>query len=346
MNKKEILQTEQKRNLLKNNFIFLIGVILLVYKGLFLNYLLHLQIERDVVLYTIVVSLFIMCPVINQRNKFAYIYLNVVYVLVTVIIYANFLYYSYSTNFLSFYQIENIKYAKEIGNGLLCIINIKNIMLFWFDNILIMLLSIVAYKKLKKTSYNNKKLKIALILILLLLNIFMVKEKINNIYTSKEYNKSLIVQEASIYYYHYEDAKDYFSTLFMKEEIDEEKLKSIYEENLSEKDTTTDYTGVARDCHVIILQLESLNEYIIGKKVNGKEITPNLNKFFNDNIYFSNMYNQGLGTTADSEFEMENSMYPLENGYVFQKYYGNTWLDIYTTLKGQRILYLIYASKY
>ena len=45
------------------------------------------------------------------------------------------------------------------------------------------------------------------------------------------------------------------------------------------------------------------------------------------------MYNQGLGSTADSEFEMENSMYPLENGYVFQKYYGNTWYDIYSTLK-------------
>ena len=56
------------------------------------------------------------------------------------------------------------------------------------------------------------------------------------------------------------------------------------------------------------------------------------------------MYNQGLGTTADSEFEMENSMYPLENGYVFQKYYDNTWSDIYTTLRNERILYLFYAS--
>ena len=45
------------------------------------------------------------------------------------------------------------------------------------------------------------------------------------------------------------------------------------------------------------------------------------------------MYNQGLGTTADSEFQMANSMYPLENGYVFQKYYANEWLDIYTTLR-------------
>ena len=47
------------------------------------------------------------------------------------------------------------------------------------------------------------------------------------------------------------------------------------------------------------------------------------------------MYNQGLGTTADSEFEMENSMYPIENGYVFQKYYDNTWLDINTVLKNE-----------
>ncbi len=47
------------------------------------------------------------------------------------------------------------------------------------------------------------------------------------------------------------------------------------------------------------------------------------------------MYNQWLGTMTDLEFEMENSMYPLENGYVLQKYYGNIWLDIYTTLRNK-----------
>lgn len=226
-----------------------------------------------------------------------------------------------------------IKYAKEIGNGLLCLVNFKNILLFWFDNILIVALSILVYKKTKKTTYQNKILKTILIAIILLLNIFVIKQKINNIYISKGYNKSLIVQDTSIYYYHYEDAKDYFSSMFIKEKVDEEKLKNAYEVNLNEKTKTTQYTGIAKNKNVIIVQLESLNEYIIGKKVNGKEITPNLNKFFYDNIYCSDMYNQGLGTTADSEFEMENSMYPLENGYVFQKYYDNTWLDIYTTLR-------------
>lgn len=335
MNNKDIYNACLKKllEILKNNFIFIIGTILLVYKGLLLNYLLHLQIKTDVILYTVIASLLIMAPSINKKNKFAYIYLNVIYAISTIIIYANFLYYSYSTNFLSFYQIENMKYAKEIGSGISCIITIKSIFTFWIDNILVAILSILSYKKFKETCYNNKALKIVLILIIIVINIVTVREKIENIYKSEGYNKSLIVKDASIYYYHYEDAKDYFCSMFMKEEIDEEKLKNAYDENVSQKENITEYTAVANDSNVIILQLESLNEYIIGKKVNGKEITPNLNKFFNNNIYCSDMYNQGLGTTADSEFEMENSMYPLENGYVFQKYYSNTWLDIYTTLR-------------
>ncbi len=217
--------------------------------------------------------------------------------------------------------------------GLSCIIDFKIIFIFFIDNILAAILSIIAYKKLPKTSYKNRTLKVVLILIILLLNIFVVKDQINDIYESKSYNKSLIIQNASVYYYHYEDAKDYLLNLFVKEEVDEEKFNEIYEKYANSEEEETEYSGIAEDCNVIILQLESLSEYVIGKTVNGKEITPNLNKFFSENIYFAEMYNQGLGSTADSEFEMENSLYPLENGYVFQKYYSNTWQDIYSTLK-------------
>lgn len=342
--KMRVLNKDKVINILKNNLIFIIGTILLVYKGLLLNYTLGLNIEKNLIIYTITAALLIMSPVINNRNKFGYIYFNTIYIVITLIIYANFLYYSYSTNFLSFYQIVNVKYAKEIGSGVLCIISLKSIVLFFIDNILALIFSILAYKRLEKTVYKNKVLKMILIVIIAILNIYIVTGNINKIYKEKGYNKSLIIQEASIYYYHYEDAKDYLSSIFVKEKIDEEKLKKSYEQNINEKAKSSIYTGTAKNSNVIILQLESLNEYIIGKKVNGKEITPNLNKFFKNNIYCSNMYNQGLGTTADSEFEMENSMYPLENGYVFQKYYGNTWLDIYSTLKKKRILYFIYAS--
>lgn len=329
-NKKAII-----KNILKNNLLFIVGTIFLVYKGLLLNYCIDLSIEKDVIIYTCLVSLLIMCPIINNKNKFGYIYLNVVYLIITIIVFSDFLYFTYATNFLSFYQIENLKYSKEIASGVGCIINFKSIFIFFIDNILLLVLSIFGYRKLNKTKYNNKIFKIVLILLILLINIYFCANKINGIYKEKGYNKSLVVQEASIYYYHYEDAKDYFNSLFGKEEIDKEKLKNIYEKNINTEQITTEYTGVAKDSNVIILQLESLNEYIIGKEVNGKEITPNLNRFFYENIYCSDMYNQGLGSTADSEFEMGNSLYPLENGYVFQKYFNNEWLDIYTVLKEQ-----------
>ena len=323
---------------IKNNLIFILGIILLTYKGLFLSSLLELEIKFKNIQYLLLASSLIMCPIINNRKKTGYIFFNIVYIIITLIIYADYLYYNYSTNFLSFYQIGNIKYAKEIGDGLSSLINIKNLSLFWFDNIIIIFLSILFYKKLKYNNqslnvYHNKILKISIIFIIFIMNIVIVKSDINNIYKEKGYNKTLIVKGMSIYYYHYEDAKDYFSNIFVKEKIDKEKLEKIYNENINRKTLQTEYSNSLKDYNVIILQLESLNEYVIGKKINGKEITPNLNKFFYENIYCTNMYNQGLGTTADSEFEMENSMYPLENGYVFQKYYGNKWNDIYSTLK-------------
>ncbi len=319
--------------IIKHNSIFFIGVALLVYKGIFLNYVLQLEIKADVFFYSFVASMLMMSPIIHHKNKFALVYLNIVYAIITLILYADFLYYHYSTNFLSLYQIENLKYAKEIGSGVLTIIHIKNIVLLWVDNLLLLIFSIFLYRNSKPTVYPNKKLKFICIIIIVCINISIVKKQINNIYTEKMYNKSLIVQNASIYYYHYEDAKDYIINLLGKDEVDEEKLKNIYEEKQKEKVEKTPYTGIAKESNVIILQLESLNEYIIGKKVNGKEIMPNLNQFLKENISATDMYNQGLGTTADSEFEMENSMYPLENGYVFQKYYNNTWFDIYTTLR-------------
>lgn len=322
-------------NIFNNNFIFIVGVTLLILKALFLNITLNLEIQVHTIIYTALVALLIMCPTINKKDKFAFIYLNVAYLIATIIIYANFLYYSYSTNFLSCYQIENLKYAKEIGSGALCIINLRNILMYMTDNILILLLTVILSKKIKQTKYNNKKVKVLIIVAICLLNFGVVIMNINNIYKEKAYNKSLIVQDISIYYYHYEDAKEYIFNMFIKEKVDEEKLRNAYENNLIDKVESTQYTGVAQDKNVIILQLESLNEYIIGKKVNGKEIMPNLNKFLSENIYCEEMYNQGLGTTADSEFEMANSMYPLENGYVFQKYYDNKWSDIYTSLRSK-----------
>ncbi len=84
---------EIKKNILeflKHNIIFIIGTILLIYKGLLLSYLIDLQIGTRVIKYIIIAGALLMCPTINNRKKFGYIYSNIMYLIVTIIIFADF----------------------------------------------------------------------------------------------------------------------------------------------------------------------------------------------------------------------------------------------------------------
>ncbi|GAA0436654.1 lipoteichoic acid primase LtaP [Lentibacillus halophilus] len=72
------------------------------------------------------------------------------------------------------------------------------------------------------------------------------------------------------------------------------------------------YHGIARDRNVIVLQIESLQDFVINLEVNGQEITPNINAWLDDSLYFDHMYQQiGSGNTSDAEFMMNTSIYPV-----------------------------------
>ncbi|MEH7250918.1 LTA synthase family protein [Neobacillus niacini] len=69
--------------------------------------------------------------------------------------------------------------------------------------------------------------------------------------------------------------------------------------------------GVASNRHVFIIQVESLQEFTINQRINGQEITPNLNALLKDSAYFNNVYQQiGAGNTSDAEWLMHTSLYP------------------------------------
>ena len=69
--------------------------------------------------------------------------------------------------------------------------------------------------------------------------------------------------------------------------------------------------GLANNRHVFTIQVESLQEFVINKSINGQEITPNLNRLLKDSAYFDNIYQQiGAGNTSDAEWLMHTSLYP------------------------------------
>jgi lipoteichoic acid synthase len=78
--------------------------------------------------------------------------------------------------------------------------------------------------------------------------------------------------------------------------------------------------GIAKGKNVIVIHLESFQQFLINYKLNGQEVTPFLNSLYNgkSTYSFSNFFNQvGQGKTSDAENMLENSVYGLPQGSLF-----------------------------
>lgn len=72
--------------------------------------------------------------------------------------------------------------------------------------------------------------------------------------------------------------------------------------------------GAAKGMNVIIIQVEALQANVIDLKVDGQEVTPNLNRLAATSVYYPNAYTQvAFGNTADAEFAANASLYPPVN---------------------------------
>ncbi|WP_037287956.1 LTA synthase family protein [Saccharibacillus sacchari] len=88
--------------------------------------------------------------------------------------------------------------------------------------------------------------------------------------------------------------------------------------------STSELSGVDKSKNLLIIQMESLQNFVIGLKVDGREVTPNLNRLIQDSTYFPNFYtNAGAGTTSDAEFVVNTSFYAPSDGAATSSAYMN-----------------------
>ncbi|MFB1082814.1 LTA synthase family protein [Jeotgalibacillus sp. JSM ZJ347] len=73
--------------------------------------------------------------------------------------------------------------------------------------------------------------------------------------------------------------------------------------------------------NVIVIQLESFQNSVLDQEIDGQEITPFLNEYKNEVMYFPNFYHQThQGRTSDAEFMLNTSFYPMKAGSVYTRY--------------------------
>lgn len=114
----------------------------------------------------------------------------------------------------------------------------------------------------------------------------------------------------------------------------EEEIQNYLQANTTESSTAL--KGIGKGKNLIMIQVEALQNFVINAKVNGQEITPNLNKLASQSKYFDNYYYQvSSGGTSDAEFLSNNSLYPSPSGAAYYMYYDNDYNSIAKVLKTQ-----------
>ncbi|MGL4873941.1 MAG: LTA synthase family protein [Clostridium sp.] len=94
----------------------------------------------------------------------------------------------------------------------------------------------------------------------------------------------------------------------------DEEVQKWLKDNVENVDDN-EYKGIFKGKNVVFLQLESLEEFVINKKVEGQEITPFLNKLANEGLYFNNIYEQNnAGNSIDCDVMANASIYPMGSG--------------------------------
>lgn len=130
--------------------------------------------------------------------------------------------------------------------------------------------------------------------------------------------------------YHILNAYSYFTEDSQKKLSEDEKksIKNWFEEK-QENLPDNKYKGLLENKNVIVLQLESFENFVINREINGQEITPNINKLLKNSIFFDSVLEQvNQGTTSDAEFMLNTSIYPLRDGSAFFRFPYNKYISL------------------
>lgn len=129
-------------------------------------------------------------------------------------------------------------------------------------------------------------------------------------------------------YYHVKAANFELS----KEEVNE--IDAYWEGKETDGSADSELAGFGKNKNLIMIQVESLQNFVINEKVNGQEITPTINALLKNSIYFPRFYAQTIeGNSSDAEFLTQTSLFPLKTGSVFFQYPQNTYHSLPQSLK-------------
>ena len=271
----------------------------------------------------------------ERRQVVYYVILSFILTLLCTI---NSSYYTFYTSFASISLLSTTKFIFAVGDAVVeNVIKIRDIIYFiLFFIMIVMYVHISKKNKLKEANNYKKAYKTSIVGIVFVVLFCTTLTGTDIGRLVKQWNREYIVTKYGIYTYHINDfiksVQPKISSLFGYDRA----LKTFneyYSEYPAEK-KSNEYTGIYEGKNVIGIHAESMQNFVIGLKINGQEVTPNLNKLAGQGLYFNNFYSQvSVGTSSDTEFTLATSLMPSNSGTAFGNYFDKTYIALPQLLK-------------
>lgn len=276
-----------------------------------------------------------------SRKKWvrAFVFLTV-HTFLACLLLSDIVYNSYFNDVISASVLLYASQLSSLGGSITELIQIKHVLILFVDILFMTVLIIISnrLRNLKQVAvsaeHHNLILRRFALWIVLPLTLYplvtqtvKIIEDDGRVYTQFFYNK-LLVEKLGLINYHL-----FNTTVILKEEIfkpkpTEEELVNMSEWFTNHIPVSSDSPsfGTAANLNLIVVQLESVQNFVIGLKINGEEVTPNLNNLVKNSYYFSNYFDQTFqGRTSDGEFTSLVSQYPLSSGSIYTSYFQNSF---------------------
>ena len=257
-----------------------------------------------------------------KRSRFFYPVLMGIDIANTLLLYLNVIYYREFTDFMTIATMTGYsKVNQGLSGSSLALTNLHDVF-YWLDIVVILLLMLFRKIKFDPRAFSHR-LAFAFTSVSLVvcgLNL-MVAEMDRPQLLGRTFDRVYIVKYLGLDAFTGYDLIKSEHVSQMRKSATKSQLKTV------EKFTKEHYAapnkklfGIAKGRNVIVIHLESFQQFLIDKKINGQEVTPFLNSLYHgqDTYAFSNFFNQvGQGKTSDAENMLETSTYGLSQGSLF-----------------------------
>ncbi|MDN7245760.1 LTA synthase family protein [Planococcus shenhongbingii] len=256
-------------------------------------------------------------------------YIVAVAIISSIILYSNVAFYRFFSDFITLpilFQTDNFG---DLGSSASESIFLTDIV--YFTDVILILLAIKFVRVMPSSELSVAAQRKAYFIIsaaVLFFNLGLSEAERPQLLT-RSFDREMLVKNIGMYNYHLYDIYIQSKSQAQRTLANGSELVEVNNYiRANQPEPSDEMFGAAEGRNLIVVTLESLQSFTINGEMNGKPITPFLSELTKDEdtIYFPNFYHQtGLGKTSDSEFILENSLYPLSGGAVFFTHSGNTF---------------------